>query len=66
MLRALIALAFLEGCIPAAVVLINRAMPLDAFIRALTSIPALAEIVLRYISAADNSAFDPKAHRDHT
>ena len=41
-------------------------MPLDAFIGTLTSIHGFAEIVLPYISAADNSAFDPKAHRDDT
>jgi hypothetical protein len=66
MLRALIALAFLEGCIPVAFVLINRTLPFDAFIGALTSNPAFGGIVLPDISAADNSAFDPKAHRDHT
>ena len=43
-----------------AVALINRTMPWDVFIGALTAIPAFAEIVLPYISATDNSAFDPK------
>jgi len=65
MLRALIAFAFLGGCIPAPVVSINRAMLLDTFIGSLTSIPAFAEIVLPYISAPDNSAFDLKANKDH-
>jgi len=64
MLRALIALAFLEGCIPTTVVLIDRAMPLDDFIGALTNIHGFAQIVLPYISAADNSGSASRAHGD--
>jgi hypothetical protein len=52
MLWALIALAFLEGCIAAALALIYCAKPSDALIGALTSIDAFAEIVLPYIMMA--------------
>src|SRR6516165_10727292 len=64
LLRALIGIAFLEGSASAAVLLIHRAMPLATLVGAPTNVDALAEIVLPYISTADNSALDPKPCRD--
>ena len=43
---------------------VNRTMPWDVLIAAQIAIPAFYEIVLPYISATDNSAFDPQAHQE--